>query len=73
MSTEHFAAVPEGRACKHCVWYVRMVAPDTAECSNPSCSPVRSQASRGCTKFEREPGTDDEPQTQKGPAPPGEG
>lgn len=52
-------AEPPRQPCWHCHWFDGMAGKDTAYCSNPRCSRVRSTASTGCCLWEREPGADD--------------
>lgn len=57
--------------CRTCEWWVRDLPHNCAECSNPGCSRVRSQAHQGCAQWVRATGADDiEPQTQKSPQQP---
>lgn len=52
---------PPDRPCWHCRWYDGMTGHDTAAlCSDPAGARVHSQPERGCTRFEREVGADDD-------------
>lgn len=48
------------RPCWHCHHYVAMLSCGAAECSLENGARVRSQPERGCSAFQREPGSDDE-------------
>jgi hypothetical protein len=48
--------------CWHCRYFEAMTYRGiVALCSNPACSRVRSSPEHGCSCWEREPGSDDEP------------
>ena len=50
------------RPCWHCTQFAGMLyAGSAAACASPSGPRVRSMPGGGCVKWEREPGTDDEP------------
>jgi len=60
-------ATSTDRPCRGCEWWVRDLGNDTAECANPGCSKVRSNASHGCSAWIQAPGVDLGPETQKKP------
>ena len=58
----HSTPATLGQPCWHCRFFVAMAYQGTAaRCSQPGGPVVRSQPQHGCSSYQREPGTDDEP------------
>ena len=62
--TSHFAPwIAEQRPCWHCRDFRGLIYGGSAACCGSATGPlVRSMPQHGCSGFEREPGSDDEPE-----------
>lgn len=62
MPPQHFVPwLPLPRPCWHCHWYQGLAPGPAGLCARAGAPRVRSQPAHGCSAFEREPGTDDDP------------
>jgi hypothetical protein len=62
MPPMHYSPKLPARPCWHCTAFGGMTAQGTAAlCNRPGCCQVRPGPAAGCSAWEREVGTDDEP------------